>query len=93
MDYLRIYRKGEYMENKNVRIFTIIALLGALILLILSFINTAFISAFMLWVSLFIFSICYNIRDEEDKTKLYILFIIGVLLIIGSVIYMVMRIR
>ena len=81
------------MENKNVRIFTIIALLGALILLILSFINTAFISAFMLWVSLFIFGICYNIRDEEDKTKLYILFIIGVLLIIGSVIYMVMRIR
>ena len=81
------------MENKNVRIFTIIALLGALILLILSFINTAFISAFMLWVSLFIFSICYNIRDEEDKTKLYILFIRGVLLIIGSVIYMVMRIR
>lgn len=81
------------MENKNVRIFTIIALLVALILLILSFINTAFISAFMLWVSLFIFSICYNIRDEEDKTKLYILFIIGVLLIIGSVIYMVMRIR
>ena len=92
MDYLRIYRKGEYME-KNTRIFTIIALLGALILLILSFINTAFISAFMLWVSLFIFSICYNIRDEEDNTKLYILFIIVVLLIIGSVIYMVMRIR
>ena len=54
---------------------------------------TDFISAFMLWVSLFIFSICYNIRDEEDKTKLYILFIIGVLLIIGSVVYMVMRIR
>lgn len=81
------------MEKKNVRIFTIIALLGALILLILSFINTAFISAFMLWVSLFIFSICYSIRDEEDKTKLYILFILGVLLIIGSVIYMVMRIR
>lgn len=81
------------MDKKKIKIFMIIALLGALILLGLVFVNTAFLSAFMLWLALFIFSICYYIKDDEKYLLLYGLFLIGVLLVIGAVIYMAMRVR
>lgn len=81
------------MDKKKIKLFMIVALLVALVLLGLIFVNTAFISAFMLWLALFIFSICYYIKDDRKDILLYGLFIIGVLLIIGAVIYMVMRIK
>jgi len=79
------------MNKENEKIFSIVAFFFMLITIILSFMNTAFISACMLMTSLFIFSICYLIKDKK-KTLTYILFSIGVLLIIGSLVYTFMRI-
>lgn len=81
------------MENKKkIKLFMIVALLITLVLGGLVFVNTAFIPACMLWLSLFIFSICYYIKDNDKKIPLYSLFLIGVLLIIGALVYMIMRI-
>lgn len=81
------------MENKKkIKLFMIGALLITLILSGLIFVDNAFVSAAMLWLSLFIFSICYYIKDNDKKIPLYSLFIIGVLLIIGALVYMIMRI-
>lgn len=79
------------MDKENEKIFAIIAFFLMLVSGILSLMNTAFLSAFMLLTSLFIFSICYIIKDTR-KTLTYILFSIGVLLIIASLIYTYMRI-
>lgn len=81
------------MNKKIVKIFMIISLLVSLLLLGLIFVNSAFISAFMLWLSLFIFGICYYIKDDKRKVLLYGLFMIGVMLIIGALGYMVIRIK
>lgn len=81
------------MENKKkIKLFMIGALLITLILSGLIFVDNAFVSAAMLWLSLFIFSICYYIKDNDKKIPLYSLFMIGVLLIIGALVYMIMRI-
>ena len=53
--------------------------------------NSAFVSACMLMLSLFLFTLCYMIKDNKRKL-LYILFTVGVLLIIGALIYMYVRI-
>lgn len=79
------------MNKENEKIFSIIAFFFMLITLVLSFMNTAFVSACMLMTSLFIFSICYIIKDTK-KILTYILFAIGVILIIASLIYTYMRI-
>ena len=81
------------MENKKInKIFSIVVLIITVITLLLSvFYNSAFVPTFMLMLSLFLFSICYYIRGEK-KDLLYILFIVGVLLIIGSIAYTFMRI-
>ena len=50
------------------------------------FYNKAFVPSSMLMLALFIFSICYYIKDDK-KSLLYLLFIVGVLLIIGSLLY------
>lgn len=79
------------MNKENEKIFAIIAFFFMVITIILSIMNTAFLSACMLMTSLFIFSICYIIKDTK-KILTYILFAVGVLLIIGSLIYTYMRI-
>lgn len=79
------------MNKENEKIFSIIAFFLMLVSGILSLMNTAFLSAFMLLTSLFIFSICYIIKDNK-KGLTYTLFSIGVLLIIASLIYTYMRI-
>ena len=80
------------MKKNKEKIVMSIILLIVLILGGLIFVNRAFISAFMLWLSLFIFSICYYNKDNRYKKLNIILYILGILLIIGAIIYMVMRI-
>ena len=81
------------MENKKlIKIFCLVVLgvtIGTLLLSI--FYNDAFVSSFMLMLSLFIFGICYYIKDDKKK-MMYILFCIGIMLIIGSLVYTFMRI-
>ncbi len=79
------------MNKENEKIFSIVAFFFMVITVVLSYMNTAFIPACMLMISLFIFSICYMIKDTK-KVQTYILFTIGVLLIIGSLVYTYMRI-
>lgn len=79
------------MKNKKIFSYIIIGLV--IITLILSFIRSAFIPSFMLMLALYLFSECFIIMNDNDKKKkLYVLFSIGVILIVGSLIYTFMRI-
>ena len=81
------------MENKKtVKIFSYIILLIVVITLVLSFINSAFVPSFMLMLSLYLFSVSYLMYVNEKKNAMYLLFILGILLIFGSLIYTGMRI-
>ena len=80
------------MNKETQKLFTIVSLFAFIVTLVLSIMNTSFISACMLMLSLLIFSICYIIKDSNKKVLLYILYVLGVGLIIGSLIYTNMRI-
>ena len=79
------------MNKETERIFSIVSFFAFLVTFVLSWMNSAFISACMLMLSLFLFTLCYMIK-ENKKTLLYILFIAGVLLIVGALVYMFVRI-
>lgn len=79
------------MNKENEKIFSIIAFFLMIVTIVLTFMNINFLSSSMLMTSLFIFSICYIIK-EDKKILTYILFTIGVLLIIASLVYTYMRI-
>ena len=79
------------MNKDTERLFSIVSFFAFVVTFILSFMNNAFIYACMLMLSLFLFTICYMIQDNK-KTLMYILFTVGVLLIIGSLVYTGMRI-
>lgn len=79
------------MNKETEKLFCIVSLFAFLVTLVLSIMNSAFIPACMLMLALFLFTICYIIQDNK-KTLLYILFVVGVLLIIGSLVYTYMRI-
>lgn len=79
------------MRKETENLFIIISSFAFGVTLILSIMNIAFISACMLMLSLLLFSICFKIGDSNKKI-MYILFIMGVLLIISSLVYMCMRV-
>ena len=85
------------MKNNFPKIFSWFILVVTLITLGLSiFYNTAFINSFILMLALFIFSIAYAIKDRDkfnNSKNVYILFIIGVILIITSLVYMYLRLK
>ena len=79
------------MESKKIKYFSGFVLIVTIVTLLLSiFYSRAFVTSFMLMLSLFLFSIAYMIKDNNKK-MVNILFIVGVLLIIGSLVYMFMR--
>lgn len=79
------------MNKDTEKLFSIVSLFAFIVTFILSCMNSAFVPACMLMLALFLFTICYMIQDNK-KTLLYILFTVGVLLIIGSIVYTFMRI-
>jgi len=81
------------MDNKkNIKIFNTVILIITIITLSLCILyDSAFIPSFMLMTSLFLFGICFYIKDER-KNLMYILFIVGILLILASLAYTFMRI-
>ena len=85
------------MGNKLLKLFSGFILLVTIITLGLSiFYNSAFLTSFMLMLALFLFSIAYTIKDRDkfnNSKNVYILFILGVLLIIGSLVYMFLRLK
>ena len=80
------------MNKETQKLFTIVSLFAFLVTLVLSFMNTSFVSACMLMLSLLLFSICYTLKDDK-KITMHILFTVGVLLIIGSLVYTYVRIN
>ena len=81
------------MKNKNlIRKFSYVMLGIVFITLGLCFVNSAFIPSFMLMLSLYLFSLSYLMYLSEKKNVMYILFLVGILLIVGSLIYTGMRI-
>ena len=79
------------MKKETERMFLIVSIFAFIVTFVLSFLNSAFIPSCMLMLSLMLFCICYMIKDNK-KTIMYILFVVGVLLIIGSLVYTFMRI-
>ena len=79
------------MKKETERLFLIVSIFAFIVTFVLSFLNSAFIPSCMLMLSLMLFCICYMIKDNK-KTIMYILFVVGVLLIIGSLVYTFMRI-
>ncbi len=77
--------------KKNIKIFGVLVLFIVITTLLLSiFYDTAFIPSCILMSSLFLFIICYNIKDDK-RSIMYLLFIIGVILIFISLWYTIMR--
>ena len=85
------------MGNKILKYFSGFILIVTIITLGLSiFYNSAFLTSFMLMLALFLFSIAYIIKDRDkfnNSKNVYILFVIGVILIIASLIYMYLRLK
>ena len=80
-----------FMNRETEKMFSIVSFFAFIVTFVLSFMNSAFIPACMLMLSLFTFTICYMIQNDK-KILLYILFTVGVLLIIGSLVYTFVRI-
>ncbi len=77
--------------KKNIKIFGVLVLFVVIATLLLSiFYDTAFIPSCILMSSLFLFIICYIIKDDK-RGIMYLLFIIGVILIFISLWYTIMR--
>ena len=86
-------KKEIVKENKETwNLFMVVSLLAFIVTLVLSFMKSAFIPSCMLMLSLFLFTICYRLKDNNKKVVMYILYVVGVLLIISSLIYTYTRI-
>ena len=88
------YKMVDMKELKKVEII-VSAIVGVVFLVLLFFAitNEVFIPATLISLALFLFCICYYYIDDESKKKLvYVLFAIGVVLIITEVVYTIMRI-
>ena len=82
------------MKNIDlIKKFSYVMLAIVLITLGLCFVNTAFIPSFMLMLSLYLFIYSYLMYLSSKRNIMYILFILGILLIIGSLVYTGMRIN
>lgn len=79
-------------NNETENLFSIVSLFAFIVTFILTLMNMAFMPSCMLMLSLLLFSICYRIKDDNKKMVMYILYVVGVLLIIGSLIYTFTRI-
>ena len=89
------YKLVDSIKLKKIEM-TITAFVGVifLVLLILSMTNVVYLPATLISFALFLFCICYYYIEDESKKKLvYILFSLGVILIIVEVIYTLVKIR
>ena len=79
------------MNDDTKNVFSIFSFFAFFVMFVLSFMNDKFIPACMLMLSLFIFTLCYRLGDNKKKL-LYILFTVGVLLIVSSLVVLFVRI-
>lgn len=81
------------MFNKIEKIISLCVGIAFIVLLFLSMSNEVFIPAALIAFALFLFCICYYyIEDESKKKMVYVLFGLGVLLILIEVIYTLVKV-
>ena len=80
------------MKNKkNIKLFGVSVLFVVIATLLLSiFYDTAFIPSCILMFSLFLFVVCYIVKDN-NRGIMYLLFVIGVILIFVALGYTLKR--
>lgn len=79
------------MDKKIIKYFSGFSLVLAIgSILAAVFYSRAFVPSSMLMSALFVFSVCYYVKDEK-KNLMYGLFIFGVLLVIASLVYTYLR--
>lgn len=89
------YKEIESSKLKKVEIIvsTLVGIIF-LVLLFFSMTNKIFLPASLIAFALFLFCICYYyIEDESKKKMVYILFSLGVLLIILEVLYTILKVK
>lgn len=79
------------MDKKIEKIFCYIVSTIVLVLIILTIKKIIFLPALLLMTSLLLFGLSYTIRDSKKKWLIYILFIIGVILVISAISYLIWR--
>lgn len=89
--------KYKLVDSEKLRkielIISLIVGISFLVLLFFAITNEVFIPAALISFALFLFCICYYyIEDENKKVMVYVLFSLGVLLIIIEVIYTLVKI-
>ena len=93
-------KKEEKYKIIDINLFNRIELIASLfvgivflVMLALSISNEVFIPATLISFALFLFCISYYYMEDESKKKLvYILFTLGIILIVVEVIYTIVRI-
>ena len=80
-------KKENNKKNETAELLIIFSSFAFAVTLILSFMNNKFISACMLMLAFLLFSICFSINDNTKKI-MYILYILGVILVVGALVYM-----
>lgn len=107
MDYLRICKKGLNMVKKNKRsndnmlsikkieeMFCLIILIIFIVLLVSTFKKVMFLPATLIMGALECFALGYSFREEKEKINIiYILFGIGMILLVISVVYTILNVR
>lgn len=80
------------MDNKKlIKYFSGFSLVVAIVAALAAiFYNRAFVPSTLLMTSLYLFTVCYYIKDDKKKL-MYILFAIGVIFIIISLVYTYLR--
>ena len=79
--------------NKKIKYFLGFSLVVTVVTLVLAiFYDKAFVPSFMLMLALFLFGTCYYVKDNK-KSLMYVSFIMGILLIFGSLIYTYFSLR
>lgn len=79
------------MKKETQNLLIIISSFAFIVTLILSMMNSSFISACLLMLSLLLFSICNRVGDS-NKIVMYTLFVLGVLNIVLSLGYMFVKV-
>jgi hypothetical protein len=89
---IKVSRENKVSNKKLEKLFLVVIGIMFLVLLVMSFRDYMFVSAAMIMACLECFTLGYYVRDDKSKKYLvYLLFVVGVVLLMGSIIFMLVR--